>query len=131
MAAPTPKYTDAQLNEAIAEYFETNPDRPTVTGLAHFLGFESRQSMYDYKKKDASSYTIKRAILKIEQKHEENLYSNNATGSIFWLKNRDWTDKQSMDVNSKVEITNKPDLSKLTDEELRNLIELQRKSGIE
>jgi hypothetical protein len=97
MAAPYCKYSVQELNQKIDEYFETSPDKPTVTGLAYFLGFESRQSMYDYKEREKSSYTIKRAILRIEEKHEANLYGGQATGSIFWLKNRDWTDKQSID----------------------------------
>jgi hypothetical protein len=131
MAAPKPKFNTEELQRLIEDYFNESPDRPTVTGLAHYLGFESRQSLYDYKDRESSSYTIKRAILKIEQKHEENLFSNNATGSIFWLKNRDWTDKQAIDHTTKGESIVKPDLSKLTDAELRNLVELQRKSGIE
>lgn len=52
MPSPKPRYTDKELQSAIDEYFETNPDKPTVTGLAYFLGFESRQSLYDYKSKD-------------------------------------------------------------------------------
>ena len=97
MAAPYPKYTAKDLQLKIDECFENNPDKPTVTGLAYFLGFESRQSMYDYQKRDSSSYTIKRAVLRIEEKHEANLFGGQSTGSIFWLKNRDWTDKQSID----------------------------------
>lgn len=100
MAAPKPKYTVEELESKIEEYFSTNPDKPTVTGLAYFLGFQSRQSMYDYKEREESSYTIKRAVLRIEQKHEENLYESSATGSIFWLKNRDWSDKKELDLKS-------------------------------
>lgn len=99
MPSPKPRYTDKELQSAIDEYFETNPDKPTVTGLAYFLGFESRQSLYDYKSKEDTSYTIKKAVLKIESKHEERLYENGATGSIFWLKNRDWKDKTETDLN--------------------------------
>lgn len=99
MAAPEPKYTVEELEQKIEEYFQTNPEKPTVTGLAYFLGFESRQSLYDYKGREASSYTIKKAVLKIESKHEEKLYESAAAGSIFWLKNRDWKDKQETDLN--------------------------------
>ena len=97
MAAPYPKYNTAELQRKVDEYFDNNPEKPTVTGLAYFLGFESRQSMYDYQKREQSSYSIKRAILRIEEKHEKNLYGSQSTGSIFWLKNRDWTDKQNID----------------------------------
>jgi hypothetical protein len=100
MAAPTPKYSVKELEQKIDDYFLSEPDKPTVTGLAYFLGFESRQSMYDYKAKEASSYTIKRAILKIESLHEKNLFGNSPSGSIFWLKNREWSDKQEMDLSN-------------------------------
>lgn len=117
MAAPQPKYNTEELQKKIDQYFESNPDKPTVTGLAYFLGFESRQSLYDYKNREDSSYTIKKAVLRIESKHEEKLYEHGSSGSIFWLKNRDWKDKQETDLNVnqlpslKVEVV-KPDESK-------------------
>ncbi len=86
--------TSEDLERAISSYFEDNPERPTVTGLAYDLGFTSRQSLYDYKEREEFSYTIKKAILKIESIHEANLFNGASSGSIFWLKNRDWTDKQ-------------------------------------
>ena len=101
MATPYAKYNNEDLEKIIEEYFLTNPDKPTVTGLAHFLGFESRQSMYDYKEREQSSYTIKRAILKIESLHEKNLYGTAPSGSIFWLKNRDWKDSSNIDHSNK------------------------------
>lgn len=108
MADSTPKYNVKELQSKIDEYFESNPEKPTVTGLAHFLGFVSRQSMYDYQKRKNSSYTVKRAILFIESLHEERLYGNSPTGSIFWLKNRDWRDKQETEHSGSVDI---PDLN--------------------
>lgn len=65
---------------------------PTVTGLAIFLGFESRQSFYDYGKNKKYSYTIKRARLFIENEYEEQLQVGNVTGAIFALKNMGWRD---------------------------------------
>jgi len=70
---------------------------PTITGLALHLGFESRQSIYDYEKKDDEfSYTIKRNRLRIENSYEEHLLSREATGAIFALKNFGWSDKQEV-----------------------------------
>lgn len=103
--------TVEELDKAIDGYFDdtlqtketengfryTNP--PTVSGLAYHLGFESRQSMYDYKAREAFSYSIKRAVTRIEIAHEQNLFSTGATGSIFWLKNRGWKDKHETDLN--------------------------------
>lgn len=67
---------------------------PTITGLCIFLGFESRQSFYDYEERDGFSYTIKRARLFIENEYEEMLATGNTVGAIFALKNFGWQDKQ-------------------------------------
>ena len=108
MAGRPPKYeSPEEMQKAIDLYFESNPDFPTINGLAVSLDFESRQSMYDYAKKGEFSYTIKRALTKIEEKHEKNLYQAGASGSIFWLKNREWTDKSSVDHTTKGESINR------------------------
>jgi hypothetical protein len=78
--------------------FEINP--PTVSGLARYLGFESRQSMYDYKERDKFSYTIKETTLRIEEFAEKQLFVGNPTGAIFWLKNKGWKDKTESDITS-------------------------------
>lgn len=73
--------------------WERKPENPTVTGLALYLGFESRQSFYDYENKQEFSYTIKKCRLRIEAFYEQNLLSYNTTGAIFALKNFGWRDK--------------------------------------
>ena len=70
---------------------------PTITGLAYYLGFESRQSFYDYENNKNFSYTIKRARLFIEVEYEEQLQHGNTTGAIFALKNMGWRDKLETD----------------------------------
>jgi hypothetical protein len=70
---------------------------PTITGLAYYLGFESRQSFYDYEEKAEFTYTIKRARLFIEQEYEMQLSVGNTTGAIFALKNMGWIDQQKLD----------------------------------
>ncbi len=104
-----------ELQKAIEDYFINPPDKKTITigtgtielpvftmaGLAYALGFESRQSMYDYEDKVEFSYIIKRARLRIEGNYEQNLQFNNATGSIFALKNMGWSDKTEVDQNIK------------------------------
>lgn len=89
-------YTDpGTLEAAIQEYFAvTDAAKTTITGLAYHLGFESRQSLYDYEQKGEFSYMIKRARLKVEMAYEDSLRSNNPTGSIFALKNMGWRDNQ-------------------------------------
>ena len=50
-----PKYeTPEQLHERCSEYFKSCielEEKITITGLALFLGFDSRQSLHDYKEK--------------------------------------------------------------------------------
>jgi hypothetical protein len=79
------------------------PERITINGLALFLGFESRQSLYDYKEKKQFSYPIKRALSKVEQQYENQLFERNPAGAIFALKNFGWRDKQEIDHTSKGE----------------------------
>jgi len=92
---------------------------PTISGLAYFLGFESRKSFYDYEKRDGFLYTIKRARLFIEQEYEEQLQVGNTTGAIFALKNMGWIDKTHSDIT-----TNDKDINnQLTPELVTKLID--------
>ena len=87
-----------ELQAAIDKYLKDYKDEGyTITGLALGLGFESRQSLYDYKERDQFSYTIKRACLYVENGYERNLKENASAGSIFALKNMGWSDKLETD----------------------------------
>lgn len=91
-------YNNAEeLQEAISQFFQENNKHITISGLAYYLGFESRQSFYDYEKNAKFSYTIKRARLFIENEYEKLLASGNVTGAIFALKNFGWSDKQEVE----------------------------------
>lgn len=107
-AGRPPMYESAdQLQEAISEYFQSGVKKrtvitkdgaieipvPTITGLCNYLGFDSRQSFYDYELKPEFAYTIKKARLLIEQEYEELLQMGQPTGAIFALKNFGWVDK--------------------------------------
>ena len=102
MARPRIYGNAEELESAIEKYFDsligeevTRP--PTMAGLAHYLGFESRQSLYAYEKDERFSYNIKRAKLAIETWYEERMAGNSPTGAIFWLKNHaGYTDKQEI-----------------------------------
>jgi hypothetical protein len=87
------------------------------------LGFESRQSFYDYEERGEFSYTIKKARLTIESKYEEKLHEPACTGAIFALKNFGWTDKSEVD--NKVTVTN---LSSMETADLKKLEELLSKA---
>lgn len=102
-----PKFKNKEdLISKIKEYFDNcikkGSERPTITGLALFLGFASRQSIYDYAKNTEYSYSIKRAILVIENEYEIRLTDDKVSGVIFALKNMDWTDKQEFDIKKQV-----------------------------
>jgi len=103
--APPVFNTPDEIYDKALAYFEDIQDtkgkvKVTVSGLAFYLGFESRQSMYDYKKKEEFSYIIKRLCLFVEHCYESQLYTFNATGAIFALKNMGWMDKQQTDITT-------------------------------
>ncbi len=98
-----------EFRDRVVEYLESyhsdekNPligYKPTTTGLALWLGFKSRQSLYDYKEKKEYSYIIKKALLFIEMEYEQLLESKGSTGAIFALKNMGWSDKSLLDMNA-------------------------------
>ena len=94
---PKPTWEDPEaFAKKVDEYFETEQS-PTWTGLAIYLGFESRQSLEDYKKKEGFTYPIKKALLKIENTYEKGIQGKNPAGAIFALKNFGWRDKQEID----------------------------------
>jgi len=121
MGRPATFETDEQLSVKVEEYFKwiegeyqdtvieetkvkqriwlRHPEPATITGLALYLGFESRQSFYDYEDKEGFTYTIKRARLRIENEYEKKLSGNNVAGPIFALKNLSWKDKTEQDLN--------------------------------
>lgn len=129
MARPA-VWTDPEAFDiAVEDYFADLKIQHTWTGLAIHLGFESRQSLEDYKSKEGFSYPIKKALLRIENQYENGLFGRNPAGSIFALKNFKWHDKQEIEQKTTIK-DDRIDESKLTDDELRTLAEIQRKSGI-
>jgi hypothetical protein len=113
-----PFYKSAkELEEKIDSYFSDCPDTrititrdsegatipidvpcPTVTGLALYLGFCDRQSMYDYQEKPEFTCIIKRARTFIEREYEKKLHDTACTGAIFALKNMGWKDKTEQEI---------------------------------
>jgi len=111
----------AKVAELCLSYFEHDNDAlvvnpPTVTGLTLHLGFESKDTLYSYAKKDGFSYPIKRALLNIEQYHEiATAGGDKCTGNIFILKNFGWKDTQEL--NHKGNVSNLPPQIVFTDED--------------
>lgn len=102
--------TVEELDKKIEEYFESlfeddgeggeeqkNP--ATITGLAFFLGFADKCSIYDYENKPEFSHSIKRARLFVEHSYEKGLFQKNPAGVIFALKNFGWKDKHEVDAS--------------------------------
>ncbi len=82
-------FTDGDGNEQPVmvkgePYYKQEP--PTKSGLALYLGFADRQSLYDYEKKRGFTCIIKRAKLALSEHHEKGLDKDKCTGHIFWLK---------------------------------------------
>lgn len=113
-----PRYLSSpdELQKAINEYFNNCPDKkyyitktgdrielpvPTISGLAYYLGFEDRQSMYDYEKIEGYSCILKKARLLIERKYEQMLENSSPAGAIFALKNMGWKDAQQREITGK------------------------------
>lgn len=66
----------------------------TITGLCLGLGFSSRDTLKEYMRRPEFSDTVKRAKLRIEHDYELALREGkNTAGSIFALKNFNWSDK--------------------------------------
>jgi hypothetical protein len=97
-----PKYETAEeVRVKCVEYFESCielDEKITITGLALFLGFCSRKSLYEYEKKQEFRYIIKNAMLVVENSYE----SKGTNFDIFALKNMGWTDKQEIDMKADV-----------------------------
>ena len=90
-------------------------EKPTVTGLTLALGFADKSTLYDYAKKEEFTHPIKTALLIVENGYEKALRDNNATGSIFALKNMGWKDSTAID-----HTTNGKEIGVLTNNPLAN-----------
>jgi len=97
MARPL-TWDDAEaFSKAVDDYFNKT-EVPTWSGLALYLGFESRSSLQNYKERPEFLHPIKRALLRMEDLYEFRLnQARNPTGAIFALKNFGWKDKQEVE----------------------------------
>lgn len=85
------------LKAKIDKYFEeTKKEEWTITGLA--LALEtSRETLINYQEREEFFDTIKKAKDMVEHSYELDLKKKGHSGSIFALKNFDWTDKQQVE----------------------------------
>ena len=96
-----PKYSNPEDMQVIIDrYFAEAADKPTVTGLALALDFDTRQAVLNYEVKPEFVATLKRAKLRVQQALEKHLYSQSVAGVIFNLKNNfGWKDTQEININ--------------------------------
>src|SRR4030042_6758555 len=73
------KYTTPEaLETAINKYFESCEQEgkfPTVSGLSLALGFNSRQSLYNYRNTEEFLDIIQKALTIVEMHYEEQLFT--------------------------------------------------------
>lgn len=94
-----------EMQSKILAYFtlcEETKENIKITGLCLYLGFESRQSFYDYELKEDFAYTIKRARMVVESHYEEGLNTFKYGGAVFGLKNLGWKDQVDSNVTQTI-----------------------------
>lgn len=102
----------------IKRKYSRDPEPITITGLALYLGFASRQSLYDYEERGEDfSFVVRRGRTRVENSYERRLDNREkARGSEFALSNMGWT------ANNKRELTGaggKDLFDKKSDDELK------------
>jgi len=101
------KHTPDDVRTRIDAYFSRQDEqqRPyTVTGLAHAIGMD-REQLINYGNKEEFADAIKEAKRKVHEFAEERLFSGNATGVIFNLKNNwGWKDKTEQEIKHSVNV---------------------------
>lgn len=130
-AYPTPKDVEVALDVYFHSYDCTGSNKiPTMSGLALWLGFKDRQDMYESCREKGQMclpkpyiHPIRKAVAYIESLHESNmLRSGNHSGSIFWLKNRGWSDIPAKQDSTKGNTINIIISSKDTDKGLKSAL---------
>jgi hypothetical protein len=90
-----------QLQEKIDLYFESH-EKHYIEGLVLFLGFSTRQSLYDYAKNPDFKHIIEYARTRVRLCYEKDLRASGIkpTGSIFALKCMGWQEQAPKEIDS-------------------------------
>jgi hypothetical protein len=94
--------------------YDREPEPPTITGLALFLGFESRAALYAAQYPPEQQAVVRRAITRVENAYELALFGSKATSAVFALKNMGWNDKQLADLSGKDSAQSNPVVTVIT-----------------
>ena len=85
--------TESKLPNSKQKIWIREPEPPTLTGLAIFLGFHSKKAFEKYEENGRFASFLKRGRLRIEDVYEKKLLLSSPSGAIFALKNMGWNDK--------------------------------------
>ena len=88
-------------SKPITTIWEQEPEPPTITGLALFLGFNSRKEFGAFERKKKYAAILKRGRLLIEAAYEKKLHQQPASGAIFALKSMGWNEHPEVKANRK------------------------------
>lgn len=76
--------------------WDREPEPPTLSGLAYYLGLNSREAFVDYELNGKYGTVLKRARLRIEAEYEKKLHYQSAAGAIFALKAMGWNERSDI-----------------------------------
>lgn len=102
MGRPLIFKTPEELTASADSYFALCDEQevtPTVNGLALALGFNSKQSLFNYADRPDFLDAVKTVRTKLEARWEQRLGENACTGAIFWLKNQGWSDTMKQEIS--------------------------------
>lgn len=104
-----PKFNSPQeLEKKVIEYFDfcvSEKSECSMSGLHQYLGFNDRDALLYYEKKEEYSGIVKRARQAIEMSYELDLRTFKFGGAIFALKNINkdyWKDKTEQEVQQTI-----------------------------
>jgi len=100
MARITLKFNNREsLSRLIDEYFERskndtgkNAEPITLTGLALYLGFNSKEAFDRYEQMNRYKETLTKARFRVMAYYESRLHYPSPTGAVFALKSMGWED---------------------------------------
>jgi len=95
----TPKEFEDRANAFFLKC-EEDGKVPTVNGLALALGFNSRQSLLNYADRPEFLDIVKNVRTRLENEWEQRLAGSNPAGTIFWLKNQGWSDRNEQVISN-------------------------------
>ena len=80
-------------HSAAKKVWDREPEPGTFTGLALFLGFNSRQEFEYYESHGLYAAALQRGRLHVEAGYEKKLHHQSPAGAIFALKSMGWNEK--------------------------------------